>query len=1115
MNSRILVLLLCIIALATILPAKEMAPYSYPNKIEIEPQTKVYSSSRIVPEYTFTRTPISIMTSYYDYMIGSYHSLPLQIIPDNAEGGYFMTYHGRRMASGTRRVFYSYISPQGEIIANNEISDQNLNEGYPTLAVDPVSGKPLYAWHGNFDADLEYEIKFASDAFLDGITGLFHYQIIFDNPIIIDPPDGPITYDNDFDWPTAVIGPSPIAGKRRIYVVATNSVTHSSYPVENPYIAYADFNEEDIEEGNDLVWSYTSIPELNQWNVDMNWRRPFHSITCDNSGNLYYAGYHTAYANDGITPINEPDLDVFICPNYGQGTWRRVSSSSHLNMWNPPTSPTDNTGYFVSPVTGQPYGDNGDIYFGINNSGHLNASVDNEGRVHVFAIWAFKNSDDYYYPNYQYVKEFIFNPQTETFTIKDICPQKDPADTFNTTFCPWDLEPPFGEVDEFSNIAPSNPLIVSDWPYPHWDDTAHSDAMQFHYNNCKITNANEEGMMAAVWQNSERARRFNKFGDMQYLAYANTPEIWIAVSPDNGNTWSEPIILNNVDTPQFAGLKPMWVYPANKIKYIGMQEGHKVGKLALMFYNDYTWGSNVITPPYHMNPDGGQVMFTELQIVFPVQLPTEDPFGEPIVLSSSMTVMAGVQINGVMASEGDVVAAYVNVNGVPQLRGKETVQVIDGVAGCLLQVYTETNGEIVYFKVWDASTNRVYFAEETLNSIVNGTIGEYPQNLFWLNFGTSQLQIINLQTGWNMISLNVHPESMDITDIFNDIMSNIVMIKSPNGVFIPDNPYNTLTNLADGKGYFVKVSSPCNLLVNGIAIDVAQPINLNPGWNLIGYTPQVTLNTGAALANIATHLIQIKGEEGVYETNNPFSNLNVLHPGKAYWIKVNASCNLVYPLSGKQNIIFQPVLSCKKYGTPIVKTNSQTVLCSLNELAQEGDILATLVNEELRGLSYIKKNNGITGALINIFTEEAGEIIQFKLIKKDSDEVYNFLPDLLSAPGEAIGNYEQGIFYNLIPDQNQIPEINTALISAYPNPFTNSTSISLIMGKEKSPIQLNIYNLRGQKVKTLFDGTLDSGNHNLIWDATDDNGRKVASGIYYCKLHSAGKNQLLKLLLLK
>jgi flagellar hook assembly protein FlgD len=50
------------------------------------------------------------------------------------------------------------------------------------------------------------------------------------------------------------------------------------------------------------------------------------------------------------------------------------------------------------------------------------------------------------------------------------------------------------------------------------------------------------------------------------------------------------------------------------------------------------------------------------------------------------------------------------------------------------------------------------------------------------------------------------------------------------------------------------------------------------------------------------------------------------------------------------------------------------------------------------------------------------------------------------------------------------------------------------MGKEKSSIQLNVYNLRGQKVKTLFEGTLESGIHNLIWDATDDNGRKVASG---------------------
>ncbi|MBP9038536.1 MAG: T9SS type A sorting domain-containing protein, partial [Candidatus Syntrophosphaera sp.] len=52
-------------------------------------------------------------------------------------------------------------------------------------------------------------------------------------------------------------------------------------------------------------------------------------------------------------------------------------------------------------------------------------------------------------------------------------------------------------------------------------------------------------------------------------------------------------------------------------------DGHKIGKLGIMFYNDYTWGANVIDPPYHQNPDGGQVMFMEMQFSMPV--PNDDP----------------------------------------------------------------------------------------------------------------------------------------------------------------------------------------------------------------------------------------------------------------------------------------------------------------------------------------------------------------------------------------------------------------------------------------------------------------------------------------------------------
>jgi len=597
--------------------------------IEIQYNKAIVPAHRDAPAYTFTKLPTPIITNYYDYMIGSYNGLPLKVIPQSAGGGYFMTYHGRRQASGNRRIFYTYIDAQGNIQANNEITPQQNHEGYSTLEVDMVGGKPIYAWHANKDADAQLEVEYAADGFIDGLTGLFYYGIIIDNPITITAPDGTVTNDNVFIWPNAQIGPSPIAGKQRIYVLARNSVTHNTAnaPSENPYIAYADFEPDDIVNATPLNWQYTSIPEMNQWNVDEEWRRPFHAITADNAGNIYYAGYHFATESDATTNIDEPDMDVFICPNYGEGTWRRISDYSKFPMWNPDSSPTDTTGYFDSPVSGAPYGDNGELYFALasGNTSHINATFDNLGRIHVFGVWSLQNIDGYYYPEMEFVKEFVFDPVTEEFSINEVYPQKDPNDDYNTAFCPWDFQPPFGEVDEYvqDTTGAWGISVATAWPFPHWDDTAHEDAMEFHYNNCKITIANEEGMMAAVWQDSRRARDYNYIGDTEMIDYANTPEIWISLSSDNGNSWSEPIILNNVDTPEFSGIKPMWVYPADKIQYVGTVDGQKIGKLGFMFYNDYTWGANVIDPPYHQNPDGGQVMFMEMQFSMPV--PNDDP----------------------------------------------------------------------------------------------------------------------------------------------------------------------------------------------------------------------------------------------------------------------------------------------------------------------------------------------------------------------------------------------------------------------------------------------------------------------------------------------------------
>ena len=64
-------------------------------------------------------------------------------------------------------------------------------------------------------------------------------------------------------------------------------------------------------------------------------------------------------------------------------------------------------------------------------------------------------------------------------------------------------------------------------------------------------------------------------------------------------------------------------------------------------------------------------------------------------------------------------------------------------------------------------------------------------------------------------------------------------------------------------------------------------------------------------------------------------------------------------------------------------------------------------------------------------------------------------------------------------------------------------------------INLTVYNIKGQNVKTLIDCNLEKGDHSIIWDGTDNAGNSVSSGIYLYKLKSKENQQTNRMLLLK
>jgi hypothetical protein len=88
----------------------------------------------------------------------------------------------------------------------------------------------------------------------------------------------------------------------------------------------------------------------------------------------------------------------------------------------------------------------------------------------------------------------------------------------------------------------------------------------------------------------------------------------------------------------------------------------------------------------------------------------------------------------------------------------------------------------------------------------------------------------------------------------------------------------------------------------------------------------------------------------------------------------------------------------------------------------------------------------------------------------------------------------------------------------YPNPFNPSTTIEYsLRGTEGVAVDASfvIYNARGQKVRTLFSGKAMPGDHSVTWNGTDDNGHKVASGVYFLRLNAENYTSMKKAMLLK
>jgi hypothetical protein len=109
--------------------------------------------------------------------------------------------------------------------------------------------------------------------------------------------------------------------------------------------------------------------------------------------------------------------------------------------------------------------------------------------------------------------------------------------------------------------------------------------------------------------------------------------------------------------------------------------------------------------------------------------------------------------------------------------------------------------------------------------------------------------------------------------------------------------------------------------------------------------------------------------------------------------------------------------------------------------------------------------------------------------------------------------YSYGKIENII---NKNPNLNNrySLFQNYPNPFNPNTAITYFL-PVNSKVEMDIYNIAGQKVTTLISAWQTAGNHKIKWNGQDKNGMNVSSGIYLYQLKANGFQQCKKMILIR
>lgn len=365
-----------------------------------------------------------------------------------------------------------------------------------------------------------------------------------------------------------------------------------------------------------------------------------------------------------------------------------------------------------------------------------------------------------------------------------------------------------------------------------------------------------------------------------------------------------------------------------------------------------------------------------------------------------------------------------------------------------------------------------------------------------VKYTTSIMSEVNVDGGWNLISVPV---------MASDMTKDVLFPTSVSNAFLFNDGYQVAETLENGAGYWLKFDAPEMIAHQGAP--VTDDIPLAEGWNIFGVYDQEV-----AVADLVTEPAGIFASS-FFGFDGSYTSTDMLMPGKGYWIKTSAPGMILHNTAPSKK---SPVV------LPQVNSNWTKLTVSDNAYNSFNLYLAQNISAGTYGLPpappagafdvRFKSGNYVESAgtenVVNISTLDYPVTIS----ANNGDLTIVYLSNGSSvqetlADGNSVTITDENVTSFRVLESLEVTSY--ALEQNYPNPFNPATSIKFAI-PVKSDVVLEVYNLLGQKVATLVNSTLEAGNHQVEFNANN-----LSSGVYLYSLRAGDFSKTAKMMLLK